>query len=85
MQQPIIADNKPAKIALEKDKKYYFCVCGKSNKQPFCDGSHQGSEFTPMAFVCDESGRYFVRMKSYISVPLTLDLPPASPPLPNVY
>ena len=65
MQQPIIADNKPAKIALEKDKKYYFCVCGKSNKQPFCDGSHQGSEFTPMAFVCDESKDYFLCQCKY--------------------
>ena len=65
MQQPTIADNKPAKIALEKDKKYYFCVCGKSSKQPFCDGSHQGSEFTPMAFVCDESKDYFLCQCKY--------------------
>ena len=65
MQQPIIADNKPAKIALEKDKKYYFCACGKSRKQPFCDGSHQGSEFTPMAFVCDESKDYFLCQCKY--------------------
>ncbi len=55
-----IADNKPAKVALEQGKKYFFCMCGKSRKQPFCDGSHQGSEFTPMAFTCDESKDYFL-------------------------
>ncbi len=60
MTQPIIASNQPARIALEKDRKYFFCTCGKSSKQPFCDGSHQGSEFTPMAFVCSESKDYFL-------------------------
>lgn len=60
MNNPVIANNKPTKVALEKDKKYYFCACGRSSKQPFCDGSHQGSEFTPQAFVCDESKDYFL-------------------------
>lgn len=60
MSNPIIADNKPAKVALEKDKKYFFCSCGRSSKQPFCDGLHQGSEFTPLAFVCDESKDYYL-------------------------
>lgn len=60
MKQATIAANQPAKVALEKDRKYFFCVCGMSSKQPFCDGSHQGSEFTPMAFTCDESKDYFL-------------------------
>ena len=60
MTQPTIAANQPVRIALEKDRKYFFCACGKSSKQPFCDGSHQGSEFTPMAFVCSESKDYFL-------------------------
>ena len=60
MSDPTIADNKPIKLALEKDKKYYFCMCGLSSKQPLCDGSHQGSDFTPLAFQCDESKDYFL-------------------------
>jgi len=60
MNTPAIADNKPIKLALEKDKKYFFCMCGLSARQPFCDGSHQGGDFTPMAFQCDESKDYYL-------------------------
>jgi CDGSH-type Zn-finger protein len=65
MGNPTIADNKPAKTALEKGKKYYFCTCGKSARQPFCDCSHQGSEFTPLAFECDENGDYWLCQCKY--------------------
>lgn len=50
MANPIIADNKPVKTELIKDQEYYFCVCGRSSNQPFCDGSHAGTEFKPKAF-----------------------------------
>ena len=60
MSNATIADNQPTRVALEQGKKYYFCMCGKSSKQPFCDGSHQGSDFTPLAFECDESKDYFL-------------------------
>ncbi len=60
MSKPTIADNKPTRVSLEQGKKYYFCMCGLSKKQPFCDGSHQGSEFVPKAFECDESKDYFL-------------------------
>lgn len=60
MSNSVIANNKPARVTLEKDKKYFFCSCGLSSKQPFCDGSHQGSEFTPLAFVCDENKDYYL-------------------------
>jgi glutamate synthase domain-containing protein 2/CDGSH-type Zn-finger protein len=54
-EKPVIADNKPKKVSLEKDQEYYFCVCGKSNKQPFCDGSHAGTSFKPKAFTAENS------------------------------
>ena len=39
--------NRAIAVEVEKDKSYYWCSCGKSSKQPFCDGSHKGTEFTP--------------------------------------
>lgn len=41
MSGPIIADNKPIRTQLEQGKEYYFCVCGRSSRQPFCDGTHK--------------------------------------------
>lgn len=56
MSNPIIADNKPIKVNLEKGQDYYFCVCGRSKSQPFCDGSHVGTEFKPLKFKTEEAG-----------------------------
>lgn len=53
MADPKIAAKVPAVLELEAGK-YYWCACGKSAKQPFCDGSHQGTEFTPMELVIEE-------------------------------
>jgi methylamine---glutamate N-methyltransferase subunit C len=55
MAKPTVADIKPINVTLEKDKTYFFCACGQSNKQPFCDGSHAGSEFTPQKFIAKSS------------------------------
>ncbi|WP_428087991.1 glutamate synthase-related protein [Candidatus Thioglobus sp.] len=53
MKNPIVADNKPVKVSLVKGQEYYFCTCGQSKNQPFCDGSHAGTAFTPKAFTAD--------------------------------
>ena len=47
--------NTPIEVQLEAGKTYYWCSCGKSAGQPFCDGSHQGTDFEPAAFTADES------------------------------
>jgi glutamate synthase domain-containing protein 2 len=54
MSNPIIADNKPVKVTLSKGQEYHFCTCGRSKSQPFCDGSHVGTSFTPRVIVTDE-------------------------------
>ncbi|MBE7526899.1 MAG: CDGSH iron-sulfur domain-containing protein [Nitrosomonas sp.] len=46
----------PAQIQLEANKRYYWCQCGLSQIQPFCDGSHRGSGVNPMAFSVGETG-----------------------------
>ena len=33
---------------------YYWCSCGRSENQPFCDGSHKGTDFTPVEFTVSE-------------------------------
>lgn len=43
----------PIEVQLEATKQYYWCTCGRSQSQPFCDGSHKGTEFTPRPFSVD--------------------------------
>jgi CDGSH-type Zn-finger protein len=44
------AGNSPVMVDLEKDKMYAFCTCGESVNQPYCDGSHKGTGFSPHVF-----------------------------------
>ena len=57
--------NKPIPVELKAGEEYYFCTCGKSANQPFCNGSHKGTGFTPKAFVAEEDGdrRSFARQQ----------------------
>lgn len=58
MPKPRIADTKPVKVTLAAGKTMYWCSCGRSQNQPFCDGSHKGSEFTPLAFTPEKAGEH---------------------------
>ena len=53
---PIIAAKTPIKVELEEGKDYYWCACGKSKNQPFCDGSHAGTNITPLKFTAEKTG-----------------------------
>jgi len=54
--KPIIAAKTPTKVELEAGKAYYWCSCGRSNNQPFCDGSHKGTDITPLKFTAKKDG-----------------------------
>lgn len=53
MSEPVIADRKPVVLNLEPGN-YYWCSCGQSKNQPFCDGGHKDSGFTPLQFTVAE-------------------------------
>ena len=59
MAEPTIAQKTPYGIDVEAGKSYFWCACGKSAKQPFCDGSHQDTEFLPIKFEASESKKMF--------------------------
>jgi len=55
MSKPEIAAKTPFAVAVEMGKDYYWCACGRSKSQPFCDGSHKGTDFAPAKFTAPES------------------------------
>lgn len=59
MEKPTIAQKSPIPVEVEAGKTYFWCSCGKSSKQPFCDGSHKDTGFTPMAWKAEESAKKF--------------------------
>lgn len=62
MDKPIVADNKPVMMELEKGKTYYWCACGRSSAQPFCDGSHKSTTITPVKFTVEEDSKKAICM-----------------------
>jgi CDGSH-type Zn-finger protein len=54
-EMPQIAGRQPIAINVEAGKSYWWCACGRSQKQPFCDGSHKGTPFTPIEFKPDKA------------------------------
>ena len=50
MSEPTVAGKAPIPVDVEAGKSYWWCSCGKSSKQPFCDGSHKGSDFAPAEY-----------------------------------
>ena len=56
MNNPVRAADSPFKGSVTEGKNYFWCSCGKSQNQPFCDGSHKGSEFTPVRFSAEKTG-----------------------------
>jgi CDGSH-type Zn-finger protein len=55
-----IAQKAPYPVDLEAGKTYYWCACGRSAKQPFCDGSHKTTTITPLAYTADKTATAYL-------------------------
>ena len=59
MTTPVVAQKAPYPVDVEAGKTYWWCTCGKSKKQPFCDGSHSGTGLQPMKYEAAEAKKLF--------------------------
>lgn len=68
MTEAVIVDKKPVVLTLEPGT-YYWCPCGRSSNQPFCDGSHKGTDFKPMKLEITESKKVVLCLCKYTKNP----------------
>jgi CDGSH-type Zn-finger protein len=70
MTNPKIAQKAPYPVDVEEGKSYFWCTCGHSAKQPFCDGSHKDTGMAPQKFTADASKKvYFCGCKASANAP----------------
>ena len=71
MQKPETPMKSPCAVDVEQGKSYWWCACGRSASQPFCNGAHKGSEFTPVKYTATETTKvYFCGCKHSQNAPL---------------
>lgn len=56
---PAIAAREPAAVDVEEGKTYFWCACGLSKSQPFCDGSHKVTNLSPVPYTAGKTGKLF--------------------------
>lgn len=70
MNELAVARKAPIEVSVERGKTYWWCACGLSKTQPFCDGSHKGTAFSPIQYRATESGtKWFCVCKQTQSPP----------------
>ena len=69
MSKPKIADRKPIKVELSKGDEQFWCACGLSSNQPYCDDSHRTTDITPVKFVAEETGDAYLCMCKHTKNP----------------
>ena len=73
MSDPYIADTKPKAVELKAGETVWWCSCGRSRSQPFCDGSHQGTGFEPVEFTAEKDGKVFFCLCKHSNKPPLCD------------
>lgn len=59
MAEPVVAQKSPFQVEVKGGRSYWWCACGQSKRQPFCDGSHKGTEFSPVEFKAEGDRKVF--------------------------
>ncbi len=60
MADPEIGGTEPVAVEVEEGKMYWWCTCGRSKGQPFCDGSHKDTDFIPQGWEAPKTGKVFL-------------------------
>lgn len=60
MTSPVAAGKAPIKVSLEAGKDYWWCTCGRSAKQPFCDGAHKAVGMAPLKYTAQKDGDHWL-------------------------
>lgn len=67
----VIAARAPVAVDVEAGRTYWWCACGRSASQPFCDGSHKGTDMVPLKYEPAASGKaWFCACKHSAAAPL---------------
>ena len=59
MSEPVIAQKAPYEQSVTEGESYWWCACGQSKTQPYCDGSHKGTGFSPVEYVAKRTKNVF--------------------------
>jgi CDGSH iron-sulfur domain-containing protein 3 len=71
MTERVVAAKAPMGVDVEAGRTYWWCRCGRSARQPFCDGSHKGSDIAPLKYDAAQDGKvWFCCCKQTASEPL---------------
>lgn len=73
MDKPTVAAKSPHIVELEAGKTYAWCACGKSEEQPWCDGSHKGTGIRPFIFQPEENKKAAMCMCKHSATPQFCD------------
>ncbi|MBI4858364.1 MAG: CDGSH iron-sulfur domain-containing protein [Acetobacterium woodii] len=60
MEKAQVAGKEPIGVEVKAGETYYWCACGRSSNQPFCDGSHEGTSFKPLAFTAEKDDTVYL-------------------------